>query len=141
KGLFLVDADALPQTIAVIETRAEPTGGEVVVAGLSDGIPAGLAARGSNGGLMQYPGASGAVRDIKPVIDQAHGLGALVTVAADLLALTLLKSPGELGTDIAVGTTQRFGVPMGFGGPHAGYMAVQEKMTRSLPGRLVGVSA
>ena len=80
------------------------------------------------------------VRDIKPVIEQAHELGALVTVAADLLALTLLTSPGELGADIAVGTTQRFGVPMGFGGPHAGYMAVREKFARSLPGRLVGVS-
>ncbi|MGX5208378.1 aminomethyl-transferring glycine dehydrogenase [Streptomyces violaceus] len=140
KGLFLVDADALPQTIAVIRTRAEPTGVEVVVADLSAGIPADLAEREINGVLIQYPGASGAVRDIKPVIDQAHGLGALVTVAADLLALTLLKSPGALGADIAVGTTQRFGVPMGFGGPHAGYMAVGEKMARSLPGRLVGVS-
>ncbi|MCT9145206.1 aminomethyl-transferring glycine dehydrogenase [Streptomyces violarus] len=140
KGLFLVDADALPQTIAVIQTRAEPTGVEVVVADLSAGIPADVAEREINGVLIQYPGASGAVRDIKPVIDQAHGLGALVTVAADLLALTLLKSPGELGADIAVGTTQRFGVPMGFGGPHAGYMAVGEKMARSLPGRLVGVS-
>ncbi|PTH85907.1 glycine dehydrogenase (aminomethyl-transferring) [Streptomyces sp. A244] len=140
KGLFLVDADTLPQTIAVIRTRAEPTGVEVVVADLSDGIPAEIAEREINGVLLQYPGASGAVRDIKPVIDRAHELGALVTVAADLLALTLLKSPGELGADIAVGTTQRFGVPMGFGGPHAGYMAVQDKMARSLPGRLVGVS-
>lgn len=140
KGLFLVDADALPQTIAVIETRAEPTGVEVVVADLSDGIPADVAGREINGVLVQYPGASGAVRDIQPLIEQAHELGALVTVAADLLALTLLKSPGELGADIAVGTTQRFGVPMGFGGPHAGYMAVREKFARSLPGRLVGVS-
>ncbi|MFF8395405.1 aminomethyl-transferring glycine dehydrogenase [Streptomyces sp. NPDC016172] len=140
KGLFLVDADTLPQTIAVIQTRAEPTGVEVLVADLGQGIPAEIAEREINGVLIQYPGASGAVRDIKPVIDQAHELGALVTVAADLLALTLLKSPGELGADIAVGTTQRFGVPMGFGGPHAGYMAVQDKMARSLPGRLVGVS-
>lgn len=140
KGLFLVDADALPQTIAVIQTRAEPTGVEVVVADLSAGIPADIAARDINGVLVQYPGASGAVRDIKPVIEQAHELGALVTVAADLLALTLLTSPGELGADIAIGTTQRFGVPMGFGGPHAGYMAVHEKFARSLPGRLVGVS-
>ncbi|MGW1495263.1 aminomethyl-transferring glycine dehydrogenase [Streptomyces sp. NPDC002402] len=139
-GVFLVDADALPQTLAVIETRAEPTGVEVVTADLSEGIPAEIAERGVFGVLLQYPGASGAVRDLKPVIEQAHELGAIVTVAADLLALTLLASPGELGADIAVGTTQRFGVPMGFGGPHAGYMAVREKFARSLPGRLVGVS-
>ncbi|RPK70286.1 MULTISPECIES: aminomethyl-transferring glycine dehydrogenase [unclassified Streptomyces] len=139
-GVFLVDADALPQTIAVIETRAEPTGVEVVVADLSEGIPAEIAERGVFGVLVQYPGASGAVRDIKPVVEQAHELGAIVTVAADLLALTLLTSPGDLGADIAVGTTQRFGVPMGFGGPHAGFMAVREKFARSLPGRLVGVS-
>ncbi|MGW1139261.1 aminomethyl-transferring glycine dehydrogenase [Streptomyces zhihengii] len=139
-GVFLVDADTLPQTIAVIETRAEPTGVEVVVADLTDGIPADIAERGVFGVLLQYPGASGAVRDLRPLIEAAHGLGAVVTVAADLLALTLLTSPGELGADIAVGTTQRFGVPMGFGGPHAGYMAVREKFARSLPGRLVGVS-
>ncbi|MFD7298314.1 aminomethyl-transferring glycine dehydrogenase [Streptomyces sp. NPDC059897] len=139
-GVYVVDADALPQTIAVIQTRAEPTGVEIVVADLSEGIPAEVAERGVVGVLVQYPGASGVVRDIKPVIDQAHELGAIVTVAADLLALTLLTSPGELGADIAVGTTQRFGVPMGFGGPHAGYMAVREKFARSLPGRLVGVS-
>ncbi|KUH39462.1 MULTISPECIES: aminomethyl-transferring glycine dehydrogenase [Streptomyces] len=139
-GVFLVDADALPQTIAVIETRAEPTGVEVVVADLSEGIPAEVAERGVFGVLLQYPGASGAVRDLKPLIDAAHELGAVVTVAADLLALTLLTPPGELGADIAVGTTQRFGVPMGFGGPHAGYMAVRDTFARSLPGRLVGVS-
>ncbi|MFE6036804.1 aminomethyl-transferring glycine dehydrogenase [Streptomyces sp. NPDC056452] len=139
-GVFLVDADTLPQTVAVIRTRAEPTGVEVVVADLTDGIPADVAERGVFGVLLQYPGASGAVRDIKPVIDRAHELGAIVTVAADLLALTLLTSPGELGADVAVGTTQRFGVPMGFGGPHAGFMAVREKFARSLPGRLVGVS-
>jgi glycine dehydrogenase len=139
-GVFLVDADTLPQTVAVIETRAEPTGVEVVTADLSEGIPAEIAERGVFGVLLQYPGASGAVRDLKPVIEQAHELGAIVTVAADLLALTLLTPPGELGADIAVGTTQRFGVPMGFGGPHAGYMAVREKFARSLPGRLVGVS-
>ncbi|MET7857355.1 aminomethyl-transferring glycine dehydrogenase [Streptomyces sp. NPDC005318] len=139
-GVFLIDADALPQTVAVIRTRAEPTGVEVVVADLTEGIPAEIAERGVFGVLLQYPGASGAVRDIKPVIDQAHELGAIVTVAADLLALTLLTSPGDLGADVAVGTTQRFGVPMGFGGPHAGFMAVREKFARSLPGRLVGVS-
>ncbi|WP_436735934.1 aminomethyl-transferring glycine dehydrogenase [Streptomyces sp. BBFR102] len=140
QGVFLIDADTFPQTIAVIETRAEPTGVEVVVADLAGGIPAEVAERGVFGVLLQYPGASGAVRDLKPVIDAAHELGAVVTVAADLLALTLLTPPGQLGADIAVGTTQRFGVPMGFGGPHAGYMAVREKFARSLPGRLVGVS-
>ncbi|GAA3726472.1 aminomethyl-transferring glycine dehydrogenase [Streptomyces tremellae] len=140
EGVFLVDSDALPQTVAVIRTRAEPTGVEVVVADLSDGIPAEVAGRGVFGVLLQYPGASGAVRDPRHVIEQAHELGAIVTVSADLLALTLLTPPGELGADIAVGTTQRFGVPMGFGGPHAGYLAVREKFARSLPGRLVGVS-
>ncbi|MEU5300166.1 aminomethyl-transferring glycine dehydrogenase [Streptomyces noursei] len=140
QGVFLVDADCLPQTVAVIRTRAEPTGVEVVVADLSDGIPEEIAERGVFGVLLQYPGASGAVRDPRAVIERAHELGAIVTVAADLLALTLLTPPGELGADIAVGTSQRFGVPMGFGGPHAGYMAVREQYARSLPGRLVGVS-
>ncbi|MFH8570302.1 aminomethyl-transferring glycine dehydrogenase [Streptomyces sp. NPDC017993] len=140
QGVFLVDADCLPQTIAVLQTRAEPTGVEVVVADLGDGIPAEIAERGVFGVLLQYPGASGAVRDPRAIIAQAQDLGAVVTVATDLLALTLLTSPGELGADIAVGTTQRFGVPMGFGGPHAGFMAVREKFARSLPGRLVGVS-
>ncbi|MFF4161079.1 aminomethyl-transferring glycine dehydrogenase [Streptomyces sp. NPDC001678] len=139
-GVFLIDADTLPQTVAVIETRAEPTGVEVVVADLSAGIPEEIAERGVFGVLLQYPGASGAVRDLRPLIERAHELGAIVTVAADLLALTLLAPPGELGADIAVGTTQRFGVPMGFGGPHAGFMAVRDKFARSLPGRLVGVS-
>ena len=140
KGVFLIDADTLPQTVAVIRTRAEPTGVEVLVADLTDGIPAEIAERGVFGVLLQYPGASGAVRDLGPVISRAHELGAVVTVAADLLALTLLTSPGELGADIAIGTSQRFGVPMGFGGPHAGFMAVRETYARSLPGRLVGVS-
>ncbi|KIQ67085.1 glycine dehydrogenase [Kitasatospora griseola] len=139
-GVFLVDADTLPQTLAVIRTRAEPTGVEVVTADLSNGIPAEIAERGVFGVLIQYPGASGAVREIKPVIEQAHQLGAIVAVAADLLALTLLRSPGELGADIACGTSQRFGVPMGFGGPHAGYLAVRAEYARNLPGRLVGVS-
>ncbi|MEY9877068.1 glycine dehydrogenase [Streptacidiphilus sp. MAP12-33] len=139
-GVFVIDADTLPQTIAVIETRTVPTGIETVVADLSEGIPAEIAERGVFGVLLQYPGASGAVRDLAPVVAQAKELGAVVTVAADLLALTLLKSPGELGADIAVGTTQRFGVPMGFGGPHAGYMSVRAEFARSLPGRLVGVS-
>ena len=92
------------------------------------------------GVLLQYPGDSGRVRDIAPIIAAAHARKAVVAVAADLLALTLLESPGALGADLAVGTSQRFGVPMGFGGPHAGYMAVRQGLERSLPGRLVGVS-
>ncbi|WP_225850590.1 aminomethyl-transferring glycine dehydrogenase [Streptomyces sp. HPF1205] len=139
-GVFLVDADTFPQTTAVLRTRAEPTGVEIVVADLRDGIPDEIAERGVFGVLLQYPGASGEVRDPRPVIERAHALGAVVTVAADLLALTVLTSPGALGADIAVGTTQRFGVPMGFGGPHAGYMAVRDSYARNLPGRLVGVS-
>ncbi|NDU76453.1 aminomethyl-transferring glycine dehydrogenase [Actinomadura sp. DSM 109109] len=135
-GTFLVDADALPQTIEVVRTRAIPLGIEVVVADLSEGLPDG----DFFGVLLQYPGASGAVRDLEPVIAQAHERGAKAVVSADLLALTLLRPPGESGADIAVGTTQRFGVPYGFGGPHAGYMAVGEGIQRQLPGRLVGVS-
>lgn len=133
---FVVDATCLPQTIAVVRTRAEALGIDVVVADTTAGLPEGE----FFGVLLQYPGADGQVRDLTPLIADAHERGALVAVAADLLALTLLTSPGAMGADIAVGTTQRFGVPMGFGGPHAGYLAVREKLARSLPGRLVGVS-
>jgi glycine dehydrogenase len=134
--VFVVDADVFPQTLHVLRTRAEPLGIEVVVADLSQGLPEGDAF----GVLVQYPASSGAVRDPGRVISQAHERGALAVVAADILALTLLRSPGDLGADIAVGSTQRFGVPLGFGGPHAGYMSVGEKLRRQLPGRLVGVS-
>ncbi|RZS29821.1 glycine dehydrogenase [Herbihabitans rhizosphaerae] len=133
---FVVDADTLPQTIAVIETRAEPLGIEVVVADLDGGLPDGE----FFGVLLAYPGASGAVRDHERLIAAAHERGAKVAVAADPLALTVLRSPGEIGADIVVGSTQRFGVPMGFGGPHAGYIAVGKGLERQLPGRLVGVS-
>ncbi|SDC18709.1 aminomethyl-transferring glycine dehydrogenase [Actinokineospora iranica] len=133
---FVVDADTFPQTIAVVETRAEPLGIEVVVADLAEGLPVG----DFFGVLLSYPGASGAVRDHAALVTEAHGRGAKVAVAADLLALTLLRPPGEIGADVVVGTTQRFGVPMGFGGPHAGYMAVTKGLERQLPGRLVGVS-
>ncbi len=133
---FVVDADTFPQTIAVIETRAEPLGIEVVVADLSEGLPL----EDFFGVLLSYPGASGAVRDHAALITEAHGRDAKVAVTADLLALTLLRPPGEIGADVVVGTTQRFGVPMGFGGPHAGYMAVGKGLERQLPGRLVGVS-
>jgi glycine dehydrogenase len=134
--VYVVDADTLPQTLAVIRTRAEPLGIEVQVVDLSvEPLPEELF-----GVHLQYPGASGAVRDHTPLVTVAHDRGALVTVAADLLALTLLRAPGEIGADIAAGTTQRFGVPMGFGGPHAGYLAVRAGLERMLPGRLVGVS-
>ncbi|WP_422769543.1 aminomethyl-transferring glycine dehydrogenase [Plantactinospora sp. WMMC1484] len=135
-SVYVVDADTLPQTVAVLATRAEPLGIEVRVVDLDAGpLPAEFF-----GLHLQYPGASGAVRDHAPLVEAAHAAGALVTVAADLLALTLLRPPGEIGADIAAGTTQRFGVPMGFGGPHAGYLAVRAGLERMLPGRLVGVS-
>ena len=135
-GPFVVDADALPQTIDLIRTRARGMGIEVVVADLTDGLPDGELC----GVLVQYPGASGAVRDPRPVIEEAHGRDALAVVAADLLALCLLESPGALGADVVVGSSQRFGVPMFYGGPHAGYMSVAAGLERHLPGRLVGVS-
>jgi glycine dehydrogenase len=138
-GPFVVDADALPQTIAVVRTRAAAMGIDVVVTDLADGLPADLPDN-LCGVLVQYPGASGRIIDPRPVVDAAHERGALAVVAGDLLALTLLESPGALGADVAVGTTQRFGVPMFYGGPHAGYMAVRSGLERHLPGRLVGVS-
>ncbi|MFW6774908.1 aminomethyl-transferring glycine dehydrogenase [Nocardioides sp. CPCC 205120] len=139
-GPFVVDADALPQTIDVVRTRAEAMGIEVVVADLTDGLPPTVAETGLCGVLVQYPGASGRVLDPRPLVEAAHGLGALVVVAADLLALTLLESPGALGADVAIGSTQRFGVPLFHGGPHAAYIAVRDGLQRNLPGRLVGVS-
>ena len=137
-GPFVVDADALPQTIEVVRTRAEAMGIEVVVADVSAGLPDGLEA--VSGVLVQYPGASGEVRDPRPAIEAAHAAGGLAVVAADLLALTLLESPGALGADVVVGSSQRFGVPLFHGGPHAGFMSVAEGLERHLPGRLVGVS-
>ncbi|MGA8898234.1 aminomethyl-transferring glycine dehydrogenase [Bradyrhizobium sp.] len=133
---FFVDADVHPQTLAVLRTRAEPLGWNLIVGDPLDELD------GADvfGGLLQYPGSSGAVRDLRPAIAALHAKGALAVVAADLLALTLLASPGELGADIAIGSAQRFGVPMGYGGPHAAYMAVRDRLKRSLPGRLVGLS-
>src|SRR6202035_4499305 len=133
---FFVDSEVHPQTLAVLRTRAEPLGWKLIV-----GDPlADLDNADVLGALLQYPGTSGAVRDLRPAIAALHAKGALAIVAADLLALTLLASPGELGADIAIGSAQRFGVPMGYGGPHAAYMAVREALKRQLPGRLVGVS-
>jgi len=135
--VFVVDADALPQTKALLATRAAAVGIQLVERDLAGGeeLPAELF-----GVFVQYPGASGLVWDPSAVIDAAHLAGGIAVVAADLLGLTLLRSPGSLGADVAVGTTQRFGVPMGFGGPHAGYMSVRAGLERQLPGRLVGVS-
>jgi glycine cleavage system P protein (glycine dehydrogenase) len=138
-AVFVVDADCLPQTLAVVGTRAAPLGVDLVVADLSEGLPE-TGGRPVFGALVQYPGASGAVRDHAGLVEAAHQRGALVAVATDLLALTVLRPPGEAGADIAVGNTQRFGVPLGFGGPHAGFIAVRRGLERSLPGRLVGVS-
>ncbi|MGA8113171.1 MAG: aminomethyl-transferring glycine dehydrogenase [Actinocatenispora sp.] len=133
---FLVDADVLPQTLAVLRTRALPLGIEVRVADLVDGLPDGDVF----GVLLQYPGASGRVVDHAGLVAEAQQRGAVVTVAADLLGLCLLRPPGEIGADVVVGSAQRFGVPVGFGGPHAGYMSVRKGLERMMPGRLVGVS-
>ncbi|THF52134.1 aminomethyl-transferring glycine dehydrogenase [Allorhizobium terrae] len=133
---FFVDANCHPQTIAVIQTRAEPLGWQVVVGNpFSDLNPGEVF-----GALFQYPGTHGHVSDFTPLINALHNAQAIATVAADPMALLLLKSPGEMGADIAIGSTQRFGVPVGYGGPHAAYMAVKDAIKRSMPGRLVGVS-
>jgi glycine dehydrogenase len=133
---FFVDSGVHPQTLAVLRTRAEPLGWNLIVGDpLTDLDKAEIF-----GGLLQYPDTSGAVRDLRPAIATLRAKGALAILAADLLALTLLASPGELGADIAIGSAQRFGVPMGYGGPHAAYMAVRDALKRSLPGRLVGLS-
>ncbi|MFZ4496520.1 MAG: aminomethyl-transferring glycine dehydrogenase [Candidatus Nanopelagicales bacterium] len=133
---FVVDADTHPQTLAVLATRAEPLGIELVVCDLDAGLPDGA----FSGVLISYPGTSGRVIDPTDLISATHARGALAIVAADLLALTVLRPPGEMGADVVVGSAQRFGVPFGFGGPHAGFMAVRAGLERSLPGRLVGVS-
>ncbi|HYZ31643.1 MAG TPA: glycine dehydrogenase (aminomethyl-transferring), partial [Crenalkalicoccus sp.] len=135
---LLVAADLHPQTLAVLRTRAEPVGIAVEVvapeamAGAVDGTVFAV--------LLQYPGSTGGIADPRAAIAAAHGAGALAIMAADPLALCLLTPPGELGADIAVGSTQRFGVPLGYGGPHAAYIAVRDPLKRLLPGRLVGVS-
>ncbi len=151
-NIFLVDADALPQTKALLANRADALAIDLVeVSWSSDGSSTASGPVGGStapsaapsevfGAFIQYPGASGRVWDPSAVIAAVKDQGGVAVVAADLLALTLLASPGELGADVAVGTSQRFGIPMGFGGPHAGYMAVRAGLERQLPGRLVGVS-
>jgi glycine dehydrogenase len=132
---FLVDSEVLPQTLAVIQTRAAPLGIEVKVCSGDEAL-----SQDSFAVLLQYPGVSGVVRDDRAWIKAYKAKGGIVVMAADLLALTLLQPPGELGADIAVGSTQRFGMPMGNGGPHAAYMACRDEYKRTMPGRLVGVS-
>lgn len=139
-NLLVVDVDVFPQTAAVLATRAKPLGIEIVTADLRNGLPEAPPDGEFFGVITQLPGASGRITDWTALVEQAHDHGALVAVGADLLALTLITPPGEIGADVAFGTTQRFGVPMGFGGPHAGYLSVHAKHARQLPGRLVGVS-
>jgi len=133
---FFVDRDCHPQTIAVVRTRAEPLGWQVVVA---DPMTA-LDPTAVFGALFQYPGCSGKIQDFRQAIAALHASGSLAVMAADPLALALLTPPGEMGADIAIGSTQRFGVPIGCGGPHAAYIATRQAHQRALPGRLVGVS-
>jgi len=135
-----VDVDVFAQTAAVLATRAEPLGIEIVTTDLRRGLPDLPDGGEFFGVIAQLPGASGRTTDWSALVSEAHDRGALVAIGADLLALTLLTPPGEIGADVAFGNTQRFGVPMGFGGPHAGYLAVHTKHARQLPGRLVGVS-
>ncbi|RKU01793.1 glycine dehydrogenase (aminomethyl-transferring) [Burkholderia sp. Nafp2/4-1b] len=134
-NVFYVADDVLPQTLEVIRTRALPVGIEVKTGPAADAAQA-----NAFGVLLQYPGVNGDVRDYRALTDAIHAAGGHVVVAADLLALTVLTPPGEWGADVAVGNTQRFGVPMGFGGPHAAYMAVRDEFKRQMPGRLVGVT-
>jgi glycine dehydrogenase len=133
---FFLDRDTHPQTIGVIETRARGFGFEIIIGDpLKDLDPSKIFAA-----LLSYPGSSGEIRDFRPVIAKLHAAGALAVMATDLLALALLASPGELGADVAVGSAQRFGVPMGFGGPHAAFFATRDEFKRSMPGRIIGVS-
>ncbi|MFW2421217.1 MAG: aminomethyl-transferring glycine dehydrogenase [Porticoccaceae bacterium] len=134
-NIFWVDQHCLPQTIEVVRTRAEAIGFELVVGDPNQPLPSGVF-----GALLQYPGVDGEIRDFSEIIDAVHEQAGLAVMACDILSLLLLKSPAELGADVAIGSTQRFGVPFGFGGPHAAYMATREAFKRSLPGRLVGVS-
>src|SRR6266446_3506389 len=136
KPTYLVDVNCHPQTIAVVRTRAAARGIDVVVAD-----PGTFRFQDSTiGALIQYPATDGAIRDYRPLCEAAHTAGALVTVATDLLALTLLSPPGAWGADIAVGNSQRFGVPLGYGGPHAAFFATRDEFKRHLPGRIIGVS-
>ena len=134
-SLFIVDEQCLPQTINVLKTRAKPLGIEIKI-----GDPQKMQDEEYFAALVQYPGVDGVIRDFSDLVDSSHKNDALVIFAADILALTLIKPPGEFGADIVIGSSQRFGVPIGFGGPHAAFMAAKESYKRSLPGRIVGAS-
>jgi len=134
-SLFIVDEQCLPQTINVLKTRAKPLGIEIKI-----GDPQKMQDEEYFAALVQYPGVDGVIRDFSNLVDSSHKNDALVIFAADILALTLIKPPGEFGADIVIGSSQRFGVPIGFGGPHAAFMATKESYKRSLPGRIVGAS-
>jgi len=136
RNTFFVAYDCHPQTIAVVQTRAKPLGIEIKIDDHSNF----KFDETVFGALIQYPATDGAIYDYSDLVSRVHDAGALVSVAADILALTLLKPPGEFGADVAVGNTQRFGVPLGFGGPHAAYFATRDEFKRHMPGRLVGVS-
>ena len=136
RNLLFVDENIFPQTLDVLLTRSEPFGIELIVDSYADYTFTGK----EFGAIVQYPAANGEVRDYSDFVAAAHAVGALVTADADLLSLALLASPGEWGADIAVGSTQRLGCPMGFGGPSAGYMATKEAFKRNMPGRIIGVS-
>jgi glycine dehydrogenase len=132
---FFIDAETHPQTVAVVAARAEPIGIDLVIGTLEELDPSACF-----GALLQHPGTTGAIRDLAPSIAAVHAAGGLVAVATDLLACAVLVPPGEQGADVVVGSSQRFGVPLGYGGPHAGFLATREDLRRSMPGRLVGVS-
>ena len=133
---FFVSADTFPQTLALLETRAKPLGIKLEIADLSKFDPE----KNYFGTFFQYPGLSGNIVDIEPIIKLCKEHEIKVAVAADILSLALLKSPGEMGADVVVGSTQRFGIPLGYGGPHAAYFATKEEFKRNLPGRIIGVS-
>jgi len=132
---FIVDPDTHPQTIGVLRTRAKPLGISIVITTPDAGLP-----DGCFGALLSYPSSSGAIRDLRADIDMIHNVGGMAIICCDLLALSLLTPPGEMGADMAIGSAQRFGVPFGFGGPHAAFFATHKNLQRAIPGRLVGVS-
>ena len=134
-GAFFVADDCHPQTIALLRTRAEPLGIRLIIGPIWD-----FTSESVFGALIQYPATDGVIHDLGPIIERVHAEGALAIVAVDLLALTLIKPPGEYGSDIVVGSSQRFGVPLGYGGPHAAFLSTRDEHKRRMPGRLVGVS-